>query len=166
MKRMDGISSEDLIEFSKQHLFYEIWMLYRVIDMLGSETYKLSEENSQNQVLFNALLESMIVHARIVLDFLYCKRLKSDDAIASDYFLNPSDWESLLPKKTKVLRAVLDRSNKELAHLSYLRLRVVSDKRPWRIANIKNDIKNIVNLFLEKADAKLLHSDVYDLKCM
>jgi hypothetical protein len=163
MKRAENISNEDLIEFSQEHLFYEIWMLYHVIDMLANETYKLSKEDEENQIIFNALLESMIVHARIVLDFLYCKRLKPDDAIASDYFLSSSSWEPFLPKKSKALRAVLDRSNKEMAHLSYLRPGVSSDKRPWNIIEIKKDIKNIVNLFLDKADANLLHSDIYEL---
>ena len=166
MKKSGNISAENLIEFSKQHIFYEVWMLYRVVDMLANKKYKLSKDDMENQVLFNSLLESMIVHSRIILDFLYCKRIKPDDAIASDYFSKPSEWESLLPKKTPAIRAIINRSNKEMAHLSYLRLTVKPEERSWEVVKVKNDIKNIIDLFLEKADVKLLHSDVYALKGM
>jgi hypothetical protein len=47
----------------------------------------------------NALLESYILHARMLLDFLYAERPKEDYVIAEDFFEDLIKWHNTKPQK-------------------------------------------------------------------
>jgi len=87
------IRKEKLIAFSGEHLYYEIWMLYGV-------TKKLQTEITDPYV-YNALLESFVVHASIILDFFYKPQVKPDDAKAIHYLNSIEEWNNLLPSYAK-----------------------------------------------------------------
>ncbi|MFA5261829.1 MAG: hypothetical protein WC450_11440, partial [Candidatus Omnitrophota bacterium] len=68
------IPAQKLLAFSGEHLWYEINMLYGVMDILlkGVDDY----------YLYNALLEAFVLHASVILDFFYKPAVKPDDAHA------------------------------------------------------------------------------------
>jgi hypothetical protein len=41
---------------------------------------------------FNLTLESFVIHARALLQFLYAETPRPDDVIAEDFFEDPSAW--------------------------------------------------------------------------
>ncbi len=157
-------SPSNLKAFSKEHLLYEIRMFYGVCDILQQRKYFSGENQEMNMCIRNALLESFVLHLRVILDFLYDVQDKDEDAIAVDYFKDKSYWKSIRPKRSKILKESRLRINKEAAHLSYKRLLISKDQKVWQFLCIKNEVKNILNLFLEKADKDLLDENILNLK--
>jgi hypothetical protein len=150
------LPKENLIKFSYEHLYYEIWMLYRICDILINGV--------ADKCIENALLESHIMHARIILDFLYGKVRYDDDARIEDYMDNVSEWQSMLPPKDTLLEQIYQRGHKEIVHLSYKRLEVAPDKKQWEFYKITKAIMQRVNLFLDKANPELLDQKMYTLR--
>jgi len=147
---------EDLIEFSGEHLYYEIWMFFSAC--------KLLKKTEAGTPLYNALLESAITHASILIEFFYDSSSFPDTARASDYLKYPRAWKRLLPSYEQYFEVIHSRRNKELAHLSYDRLKVAPENKRWSLSRITNHLKRLVHLFLDNADKELLHSKMYDLR--
>ena len=61
MEINEKVPNEKLIEFSGEHLYYEIWMLYHVNEALA--------KGVKDQCVYNALLESFVIHASILRSF-------------------------------------------------------------------------------------------------
>ena len=68
----------------------------------------------------NALTESFVVRARILLDFLYpSENSRPDDVVADDFVQDGPCWLTNRPTKSDVLERVHNRAGKEIAHLTY-----------------------------------------------
>jgi len=147
-------SKRKLIKFSEEHLYFEIWF----------ELDKMIKGKTPGTPLCNALLESFIVHAAILIEFFYRKPPHREVARASDYFKNLQEWEEILPPYKKDLDVLWKRRNTELAHLSYKRLKIKPEQKFWKIRTTTLQIRTIVNQFLENADSELLHPNLYNLK--
>ena len=156
MEIYEKVPKEKLIEFSGEHLYYEIDMLYGVSQTLWDGT--------SNFYLYNALLESFVIHASIILDFFYRPQDNPDDAKAAHYMKDIKKWKAVLPRKTADLENFIKKRNKEVVHLSYRRLEVKPEEKRWRSPRITNQIKKLVDLFLNHADPELLHPKIYELR--
>ncbi|MFH1919163.1 MAG: hypothetical protein ABIP48_04640 [Planctomycetota bacterium] len=95
----------------------------------------------------SALLESFLLHARNLRDFLYKDNAAKDDVLAVHFFDQAEDWRKRRPPKGSYLESLRDRLNKALAHISYSRLKYRDDMR-WNIAQIKHDIETPWEAFL------------------
>jgi transcriptional regulator with XRE-family HTH domain len=137
----EEISVQDLQEGS-DHLFYEVWMLYQSMAHLAKSATARYETP-----LVNALIESFVVHARNLLCVFYGSRQKPDDVLAADFFDDPAQWEKIRPEKTELLEKVARRVGKEMAHLTYARLKVTSQEKPWAFVEICKDIDKIIKIF-------------------
>jgi len=124
----------------KEHLTYEVWMLRSLANILFTD-------NQGMGVIHNALLESFVIHARIIIEFLYTKKPHKDTVIASQYFASDSFWENIRPEKTELLKTTVEAAHKELAHLTYTRLK---GKKRWPYIKIANDIQAVLQVFCEK----------------
>ena len=120
------------------HLRYEVWMLARTAEILNANKRNLTDETSR--VIHNALLESSMVHARNLIDFLYSEGTKPSDVVARDFFDNPSEYRRERSPKTKLLKTVPYRVGKEIAHLTYDRLGKAPEQRTWPAMQIAVDI--------------------------
>jgi hypothetical protein len=98
--------------------------------------------------LNNAALESFILHARVLLDFLYAEKPQPDDVIAEDYFNELSQWQTVRPEKTKTLKVIHKRVGKEVAHLTYARLEVTAVAKEWQFIQIAKEINAVFDAFL------------------
>ena len=148
-------SKQGLIRFSEEHLYYEIWMFFEVTKLLSKASPGTPE--------FNALLESFIIHAVILIEFFYNKSRFPDAAKVFDYIKDRRWWLGSIPpyKNSYLLRS---RRNKEMAHLSYDRLKVLLSEKPWNVGAVASEMSDIVDQFLKQADPELLHPDIYKLK--
>ena len=149
-------TKERLLAFSNEHLFYEVSMLYGTAEALRI--------GLENQFQVNVYLESFVIHANIVLDFLFDIWQKEDDAIASDYIDKDKDWKAMMPDSESYFQEIRDRRHKEVAHLSYKRLDVRIEEKGWKFLQITAQIKSMVNKFLDEADSEVLHSRMYELR--
>lgn len=145
-KRHIRRSDQDLVEISN-HLLYEIQMLFETARALATAD-RASERDVRMWATHNALLESFIIHARVLLDFLYSSRRKPDDVIAQDFLDNASAWLQQRPKKSRLLKTSHKRVGKELAHLTYARLAVTPDEKQWQFVDIANEIGGVLKKFL------------------
>jgi hypothetical protein len=96
--------------------------------------------------LQSALFDSIAVHMRNLLAFLYKKRQKPDDIVATDFF-EISDhikWEADLGSIPPVLDDHHERANKQVGHIT--RSRVLA-KRDWDLANVVFALGDVVRRF-------------------
>jgi hypothetical protein len=145
-----------LQNFSKEHLFYDIWMLYEV-------TFKLSLSISDG-IIANAMVESFVIHATLILDFLFNIKDKESDSVADDYLVDPLAWRKLSSVHRKKFDFVWQRRNKEIAHLSYERLGITPQEKLWNFVAIAREISDLVDLFIDSASKDLLSVEVINLK--
>ena len=122
-----------------ESLKYEVWMLWSLANILATD-------NQGKGVIHNALLESFLIHARILIEFLYKNKPYKDTVRASQYFTSDSPWKSIRPQKTELLEKTEKDAHKHLAHLTYTRLQ---GKRGWPYIKIANDIKAVLQVFYE-----------------
>jgi len=122
-----------------ESLKYEVWMLWSLANILATD-------NQDKGVIHNALLESFLIHARILIEFLYKNQPYKDTVRASQYFTSDSPWKSIRPPKTELLEKTEKDAHKYLAHLTYTRLQ---RKRKWPYIKIANDIKAVLQVFYE-----------------
>jgi hypothetical protein len=114
----------------------------------------LAREASSDIILHNAALESFIIHARIMLDFLYpsdtaAQSEKHDDIIADDYFDDPSGWRAARAEKSALLCQAHRRAHKEVAHLTYTRVGITDDEKRWNFIEIAREVTEAFNRFLD-----------------
>ena len=141
--------SDEELRAASDHLYYECEMFLTLSPGLTSGI--LGESS-----LENAVIESLALHSRILLKFLYDDNPKGDDVIAEDFFDPPETWRNLRPAKSKLLETIGPRVGKEVAHLTYARQEVTPEKKKWYFAPITDEITKILNCFLEHVPRDLL----------
>ena len=156
MERDNAISPQKLRAFSKEHLWYEVDMLYGVMELLVG--------GIDDHYLYNALLEAFVLHSSVILDFFYKPAVKPDDARAVHYVRDPDAFKQALPPFEQKFGGFTRRRNKEVVHLSYRRLYVRPEEKRWGSPKITKDIRRIVDLFLDHADPVRLHPKMYALR--
>jgi hypothetical protein len=124
--------------------------------MLTSLAHGLASGIAAGGWLHNALLESFIIHVRVLIDFLYAEQPRADDVVAADYFYPSDEWDKLRPLQSETLKKARIRTHKELAHLTYERLNVTPETKPWAFSEIANEIQKVMRIFLEKVPKHLL----------
>lgn len=149
---------KQLIEFSGEHLYYEIKMLFEAANLLTAMP-------ASNQYVFCALLESFVLHTYNMLDFFYKPQIKPDDAKAYHYIKDFDGWKKALPAYESYFRLFNRRRNREVTHLSYKRMEVTGDTKSWHVQETTQKMKTIVGIFMKFADGKLLHPKLNEFKC-
>ena len=141
--------SKDELRKASDHLNYEIWML----DCMATA---LALGLAGDGRMKNSFLESFVIHARALLQFLYAEAPRADDVIAEDFFEDPLGWHTSRPAMTPLLSTVRRRVGKEAAHLTYARQAVNPDDKPWEFLSIARDLQQVVESFLRIAPQDLL----------
>jgi len=137
-----NVRTDQELQDASNHLYYEFWMLKSLANALVSGI-------AAQGWLANALLESFVIHCRGLIEFFYPQHPRHDDVIAADYISLSMKWEEIRPDLSEVLSTAKRRSNKELAHLTYERLKVTLETKTWPFTEIKDEIKSVIEVFLE-----------------
>lgn len=140
--------TDEVLRESSKHLHYEYWMLVSIANALASV---LAEKGW----LQNALIESFVIHYRVLFDFFYVEP-RGDDSSAGHYFDSAEDWARLRPPKTELLRKSRKRTGKEIVHLTYARLDVSPETKGWQFQRIAEDINRVVQMFLQNVPTNRL----------
>jgi hypothetical protein len=141
----------DVLKKVSAHIHYEFWMLISTAQALASNI-------SAQGWLQNALLESFVIHLRALSDFLYADPKNQDDVLAGDFF-SPGEWLKLRPAEPGLLKKARMRANKEVAHLTYVRLNVATENKPWMFAEIAHAIHSVMCIFLQSVPKHLLSEE-------
>jgi|SRR3989344_7497931 len=154
------ISDQELLDYSKEHLYYEVEMLLTVGGVLLTEF--LGETSHVHK---NALIESFVVHLRTVITFLYPTAIiKETDMYAKYFFSDPRAWEAIRPNPSRTLEAARQRAHKEVGHLTTERIAGAHDaEKEWPVRELLEEIKPILILFCTSADKNKLHGRVSQL---
>lgn len=135
------VRTPDELRGASEHLLYEVGMFSTLARALATGVFG---EGSIN----NAALESFTVHARVLLDFLFADKPRSDDVVAEDFFPTPEMWPRLRGDMPPILRDVDARVGKEVAHLTYARLAVTPERKAWHFVEIAVALEAIITVFV------------------
>ncbi len=128
------------------HLEYEIWMLHDILNV--HETWQVTSQPTIN----NVLVESFLIHARNIYDFLYRVSPYTTDLLAEQFFAIPSDWRVSRPHVGMFFgnKENGDKINRFLAHLSWDR--VHKDIPTWELRQIARELANALQVFAQRVD--------------
>ncbi len=141
-------TSDELRQIS-EHLFYELWMLDTTARILAIEAF------GEGPVR-NALLESFTIHARGLLQFFFPNQPRPDDALAVDFLPSASAWETARGDMPPILVDLAARVGKEVAHLTYGRLLVTPDSKPWHFLAVAEALSVVAKTFRSMVPGNLL----------
>ena len=81
-------SEEERKRFLKEHFYYEVWMLVSAVDRLIEFM-----SSGKSQTYINIAQEDVLVHGRLLREFLYREdRTKDDDARPMDFVKDYDRW--------------------------------------------------------------------------
>jgi hypothetical protein len=153
------LSDEELVEYSREHIFYELVMLFDTGATLQSGKIDTSPRSNN---LPNAVLESFAIHVRNVTEFIYPRNKRHGDVSAQDFFAS-GELPSNFPKITPELDRAWNRANKEVGHLTVDRVIGAPPEKAWPIIPLLQHLLPRLTLFVQQADPKKLASEVRDL---
>lgn len=127
---------------SREHISYEIQMFTACIQRLSVGNLDDFERN--------LILESFLLHARCLFDFLYPPANPwKDDVIADDFFSDPSTLRNALPASLPISNYLKSRTGKEVAHLTYERLNVTPAEKAWQVGDVHDQLGEALVIFFE-----------------
>jgi len=91
----------------------------------------------------NILLETFLLHARVLRDF-FVQNPKGDDVSASHFYDDPNIWISITSNHCTYLQNNRTRLNKYLAHLTYDR---INEDKNWQTDIIFKEVCTAWELF-------------------
>jgi hypothetical protein len=127
-----GMTEQELRAFAEEHLLYEVDMMRETLKV--RETLSQPDSSLATWATNNALLESAVLHARNLIDFLYPRdTARSGDVTARDFF-DPTDLrDRSAPSVPKALTEMRRRADKELSHLTVHRISGTPVEKEWPI---------------------------------
>lgn len=152
MAKRIPLTDHELLDYSKEHVIYELWMFRSVGRALIAPI-------QMSQALRNALIESFAIHLRNLIDFFYPGQIQADDVVASEFLDDPGEWPKLSFISTRLSSARI-RAHKEVSHLTRKRIAGAPPEKGWDVAELMGEIKGTLTHFIATASAKKLHQDV------
>lgn len=123
------------------HIAYEVEMLFRTID-------RLERDRGKDVVEDNRRIEAVLLHARVIYDFLFTDpRPSKPDVSAKHFFDSPKQWTGDPATLCPYLTAERERLNRSVPHLSYDRLQYEKSKS-WDLHSVGSELKLAWEQFL------------------
>ncbi len=122
------MTDQELHDYAVDHLYYELWMLYETASRLVHD-----QEIHGDWVVKNSLIESFTVHARSLAIFLYPEEARKhpDDVTLDEYVRNVQEWKEARGSIPPELKTTIQRTGKEIAHLTTQRHPPGSPQKVW-----------------------------------
>jgi hypothetical protein len=149
MAKRIPLTDRELLDYSKEHVVYELWMFCTVGQALTAPL-------QMTEALRNALIESFVIHLRNLIDFFYPGQVQSDDVVAAEFFENSDDWPNL-SSISPVLSNARTRAHKEVSHLTRKRFAGTPPEKGWEIPELMCEMKAVLDQF---------HAQLHQRKCM
>jgi len=122
------MTDQDLHDYSADHLYHEIWMLFETAARLVHDPAVHSD-----RVVKSALIESFTIHARSLAIFLYSEGGSgwADDVTSDEYVSDIQQWRQARGTIPPELSTVIQRTGKEIAHLTTKRHPPGAPQKVW-----------------------------------
>lgn len=137
----------------------EIWYEYSMFCQLAKG---LASGVFEEGLVRNATLEAFLLHARTLIEFFYNASPRRDDIVAQDFMPISVTWTEICPPISTVLENVRQRAGKHLAHLTYDRLEVKPETKPWPFLEILSGVAAPLRVFLQYVPRNMLSDDWFD----
>lgn len=122
------------------------------LETLQSLAQLLTAPSQENFVIQKMQLESFLIHASLLIEFLYNDKRKARDIRAKDFFNTPKQWKALRPDKSRLLALVAPAANKHLDDPSSKGLQKIME---WPFKSIANGIERVMTIFLDNIPEEL-----------
>jgi hypothetical protein len=149
------MTDEELWDFAADHIYYELLMLHETAMGL-----KWRKDLDSDFALKNAFIESFTIHARVLAFFLYKGPKWDDDVTAEQYVRDVKKSKAERGDIPAELQEVIDRTGKEIAHLTRGRRPPRDPKKAWTFEHVYLLLCRPLHLFLEHADPARLDASV------
>jgi hypothetical protein len=162
------VDPQALLDFSGEHLAYEIEMLFRAIRAASAEAELNALEPGLAAFVKNAVVETFANHLRNLVTFLYPEEFDQwkGDILATDFFESEEvrqTWLQQRPSISGSLMTAKRRADKEMAHITVERIGGTSDAKGWAFGPLGAEILLVLQGFARAADAARLHGKVRQL---
>lgn len=115
--------------------------------MLRATAMALASGIIENRLTQNTFVESFLIHARLLIAFLYGPYQK-DDFRPGDW-LDPDEWKEICGAKSELLENTHKDAHKYLCHLTATRL---NQKRTWDCPGILREIEAVLDKFFQRVE--------------
>ena len=150
-QQKDAVKRDKLVEVSK-HLHYETTMLRRNLETLRSME---ANQNKRLSTVKYSFVESFLIHARNLYEFLYCDKKFEDSDVRAGDFLQGGIWKKP-PIPPDLKRWYRERIDKRVVHLTYDRLSVEEFEHQWQIGAMFAGIERGLLMFYQKVQPENL----------
>lgn len=121
-----------LSEAFNEHVVYEVEQMAHLASFISAGTATSATVAGLADVaLKNALIESMLIHLRALMDFLEGSAPHKADMAISDFLPPGKTWTS--PTKMSITQTDRDRLDREIAHLTYHRKMTGDPTKHWSL---------------------------------
>ncbi|MEP7289628.1 MAG: hypothetical protein ABI947_28085 [Chloroflexota bacterium] len=157
---------------ASEHLAYETQMLAETQMLLetgiGRLPYLLADKEAV--ICYNALLESFLIHARVLIFFFYPPKgsIHDDDVLAKCFFATNTEWQNwesaVLSTRENFLKNMRIEANKRVAHLSTHRGKMVNGYTwtPELRSQLSQYLLILLRSFAENVPRNNLHQKFID----
>ena len=152
MAKRIPLTDRELLDYSKEHVVYELWM-FRAVGQALTAPLQMTEP------LRNARIESFVIHLRNLIDFFYSGQVQADDVVAAEFFEGSDDWPRL-SSISPTLSTARIRAHKEVSHLTRKRFAGTPPEKGWEVPELMSEMKGVLNQFVRSASSKKLHTAV------
>jgi len=153
------MTEQKLRDYSADHIYYELFMLFETAARLRHDP---SIEG--DWVVTSALIEAFTIHARALACFLYpgelARHRPATDITADDYVADGAMWRDARGRPPRTLIDVVDRTGKEIAHLTTGRKPAGSPLKQWSPEPILQALFGPLKVFARHARADSLDLSV------
>ncbi len=153
--RGTAMTHQELHDYAADHISYELAMLYETAMRLKHE-----RAIDTDWILKNAFIESFTIHARALALFLYKGPRLPGDVTAEEYVKDVAAWKAARGNIPPEIQEVIDRTGKEIAHLTTGRHPAGDPKKGWSVEHVYRMFFGPLHLFLKHAEPARLDVSV------
>jgi hypothetical protein len=154
------LSDSELLEYSREHLLYEVTMFFHTGNILLNYDFGKIEPPRLGELMRMAILESFAVHVRNLIDFFWPAKTFDTDVLAEDFF--PGNG---LPKSFSLTTALDNariRANKQVSHLTTERIAGEPPEKNWPVSELLGEEQDLLLRFVRDASPARLDAKVGD----
>jgi hypothetical protein len=134
------------------HVLYETQMFFNLAALLDDVDRWIGDHGWQAKTLYMAVVESLLVHRRSLMDFYFpaagydADKRRESDMFAADFC---SAWVPARPESFKDEWSTI---SEEVLHMTYLRPEVATN---WPYAQMRDELAGVTKEFIDAADDRV-----------
>jgi hypothetical protein len=154
------LSDDKLLDYSEEHVRYEIAMFFNTGSLLLNWNQTRIQPEPLSEVLRHTVIESFAIHCRNLIDFFYDEAAFGTDVVAKDFLLGNQFPASFPTAASLSLKEAKRRAGKEVSHLTSERIAGTPPEKAWPAPGLLSEIRDLLLQFVQGAAPTKLHSKV------